>query len=100
MIDHATLVAAGALVRDQKADAWLLAVHVQPGARKTESAGLHGDRLKVRLTAPPVDGKANKALEAWAAEAFGVRKSDVELIRGQTSRRKTLRLAGYSAPPS
>lgn len=72
--------------------AWLLHVHVQPGVKSTEAAGLHGDRLKVRLAAPPVDGKANKALIEWAADYFGVAKSAVELVRGQTSRQKTLRI--------
>lgn len=72
--------------------AWLLHVHVQPGASTTQAAGLHGDRLKVRLAAPPVDGKANKALVAWAADHFGIPKAAVELVRGQTSRQKTLRI--------
>lgn len=76
----------------RKGDVWLLAVHVQPGAKKTESAGLHGDRLKVRLAAPPVDGKANKVLIAWVADAFGIKKAAVTLLRGHASRQKTLEL--------
>jgi len=84
------LIAAGAAVRTK--DGVLVGVHVQPGAKKTEAVGMHGDRLKVRLAAPPVDGKANKALIAWAAKHFGLKKADVELIRGQASRQKTLRL--------
>ena len=83
---------AGALQTDHKDGTMLLHVHVQPGARRTEVCGLHGDRLKVRLAAPPVDGKANKALIAWAAAFFAVPKSRVELVRGQASRQKTLRI--------
>ena len=91
------LLAAGVAVHERPrkgrpAGAVLVAVHVQPGAARTEPAGLHGDRLKVRLTAPPVDGKANKALIAWAAGHFGVAKGSVELVRGASSRQKTLRV--------
>ena len=49
-----------------------LTLHVQPGARKTEVAGEHGDCLKIRLAAPPVDGKANTALLSWLADCFVV----------------------------
>lgn len=65
-------------------------VHVQPGAKTTSSAGIHGDAFKIRLAAPPVDGKANLALIAWFAKTLGCPQSAIELIRGQTSRRKTL----------
>ena len=52
-----------------------LPIHATPGAKRTEAAGAHGDALRVRLGAPPVDGKANAALIAWAANAFGVPKA-------------------------
>ena len=68
----------------------LLTVHVQPGAKTTSCAGIHGDALKIRLQAPPVDGKANQALIAWLAKTLGCPQSAIELIRGQTNRRKTL----------
>jgi len=68
----------------------LLTVHVQPGAKTTSCAGIHGDALKIRLQAPPVDGKANQALIIWLAETLGCPKNRIELIRGQTSRHKTL----------
>ncbi|HIA04193.1 MAG TPA: YggU family protein [Myxococcales bacterium] len=71
-----------------------LHVHVQPGAKNTELVGLHGERLKVRLKAPPVDGKANKELVKWAAAYFGVGKSRITLIRGLSSRQKTLQIEG------
>ncbi|WVH08902.1 MAG: hypothetical protein EoVTN8_185 [Fluviibacter phosphoraccumulans EoVTN8] len=67
-----------------------LTVHVQPGAKTTACAGVHGDALKIRLHAPPVDGKANQALIAWLAKTLDCPPSAIELIRGQTSRHKTL----------
>lgn len=67
-----------------------LTLHIQPGAKKTEVVGLHGDALKIRLAAPPVDGKANAALIGFVAERLGLAKSAVSLKSGQTSRRKVL----------
>ena len=67
-----------------------LTLHIQPGAKKTEVAGLYGDALKIRLAAPPVDGKANDALIEFVAERLGLAKSAVSLKSGQTSRRKVL----------
>jgi uncharacterized protein (TIGR00251 family) len=69
-----------------------LTLHIQPGARKTEIAGPHGDALKIRLAAPPVDGKANAALIEFVAERLGLPKSAVRLVSGQTSRRKILEI--------
>ncbi|MFZ2854558.1 MAG: DUF167 domain-containing protein [Rhodocyclaceae bacterium] len=74
-----------------------LTLHIQPGAKKTEVAGLYGDALKIRLAAPPVDGKANAALLGFVAERLGVAKSAVMLKSGQTSRRKVLEAAGAPA---
>jgi uncharacterized protein (TIGR00251 family) len=65
-----------------------VAIHAAPGAKRTEATGAHGDALKVRLAAPPVDGKANQALQAWLALSFGLRQNAVELLSGQTSRAK------------
>lgn len=67
-----------------------LTLHVQPGAKKTEVVGLHGDALKIRLAAPPVEGKANAALIGFIAERLDVPRSAVRLQRGQTSRHKVL----------
>ena len=69
-----------------------LTLHIQPAARKTEVAGLHGDALKIRLAAPPVDGKANAALLEFVAERLGLPRSAVQLKSGQTSRRKVLEI--------
>jgi uncharacterized protein (TIGR00251 family) len=73
-----------------------LTLHIQPGAKKTEFAGLHGDALKIRLAAPPVDGKANEALVRFVANALGLPRSAVQLKSGQTSRHKVLAVIGAS----
>jgi len=65
-----------------------LSVHVQPGAKRTEIAGVHGAALKIRLAAPPVDGKANAALLAFIADRLRVPKARVCLKSGQASRNK------------
>lgn len=72
----------------------ILTLHIQPGAKKTEVAGPHGAALKVRLAAPPVDGKANAALLAFIAGKVGAGKAAVQLISGQASRAKKLRITG------
>jgi uncharacterized protein (TIGR00251 family) len=80
----------------QSGDDVVLVLHVQPGAKKTEVAGQHGDSLKIRLAAPPVDGKANDCLVAFLAETLGVAKSRITLVAGASSRAKRLRVAGVS----
>jgi len=71
-----------------------LTLHIQPGAKKTEIAGLYGEALKIRLAAPPVDGKANAALIDFVAQRLGLPKALVSLKSGQTSRRKVLEVHG------
>ncbi|MCC4115422.1 DUF167 family protein [Aromatoleum toluclasticum] len=75
----------------------VLTLHVQPGAKKTEFVGLHGEAMKIRLAAPPVDGKANAALCAFLAAFCNVPKSAVALISGETSRAKRVRVDGATA---
>ena len=70
----------------------MLVLHVHPGAKRTEVAGVHGGALKVRLAAPAVDGKANAALVRWLAEVFGVAQRNVELLRGERTRAKLVRV--------
>ncbi|HEX5636474.1 MAG TPA: DUF167 family protein [Gammaproteobacteria bacterium] len=70
----------------------LLNIKVQPRASKDELAEIIGDCLKVRITAPPVDGAANKHLIAFLANIFKVSKSQVTLISGETGREKRLRV--------
>jgi uncharacterized protein len=69
-------------------DKVVLELHVQPGAKRTEFAGRHGERLKVRLAAPPVDGKANAALIEFLAEHYGVPRRNVTIEAGHASRQK------------
>lgn len=69
-----------------------LTLHIQPGAKQTGFAGLHGEAMKIRLAAPPVDGKANAALCAFLAEFCGVPKSAVTLVSGDTSRARRVRI--------
>jgi hypothetical protein len=80
-------------------DALVLDLHVQPGAKRTEAAGRHGDRMKIRLAAPPVDGAANDELVRFVAEAFGVPKRNVEIVSGATSRQKRVRVTGATTRP-
>ena len=70
----------------------LLDCHLQPGAKRAEFAGQHGERLKIRISAPPVDGKANDALIRFLADAFAVSRQQVSLLSGQSSRQKRLRI--------
>jgi uncharacterized protein len=73
-----------------------LAVHVIPGAKKDEFAGKFGDAIKIRLTAPPVEGKANKALLNFLAKKLKVKKSQLEIVAGESSRDKLVAVIGLS----
>lgn len=72
----------------------VLTLHIQPGAKTTGVVGPHGNALKIRLAAPPVDGKANTVLLAFIAAKTGVGKAAVELLSGQASRAKRVRVVG------
>lgn len=74
-----------------------LALHVQPGASRTEAVGRHGDALKLRLAAPPVDGKANATLVAWFADFLNVPKARVEILVGASGRKKLVRISQVAA---
>jgi uncharacterized protein len=71
----------------------LLRLSVVPNARRTEVDGLHDGALRVRLAAPPIEGRANAALVAWLAKSLGVPRRDVEVLRGESSRRKQVAIA-------
>jgi len=75
-------------------DGVTLRLHIQPGAKKTEVVGMHGEALKIRLAAPPVDGKANDCLIAFLADQLGVAKAAISLVGGDTSRAKRVRVSG------
>jgi uncharacterized protein (TIGR00251 family) len=89
--------------RREDGGALVLRLHVQPGARRTEVAGAHGvgaaARLRIRLAAPPVDGKANAELRRFLAAAFGVPARAVTLLHGETSRQKTVQITGPALRP-
>lgn len=70
----------------------VLVIHAQPGARESAFAGLHGESLKVRLAAPALEGRANKELCRFLAAAFGVPQGAVELLSGEGSRHKRVRV--------
>lgn len=78
---------------------WIVLVHVQPGARRTEVAGLHGAALKVRVAAPALEERANGALVAFVAERLGLARREVTLESGGKSRQKRLRIASAAADP-
>ena len=71
-----------------------LTVHVQPNAKTTELAGLHGEALKIRLAAPPVDGKANAELIRFLADLLEVKRGQVEIVAGTSGRSKRVAVAG------
>ena len=75
------------------AELCVLDLSVQPGARHTGIDGLHDGALRVRLAAPPVDGKANSQLLAWLATELRCSKRDLQLLRGEASRRKQVQVA-------
>ena len=72
----------------------ILDLHVQPGASRSEFAGRHGERIKVRLAAPAVDGRANEALVGFLAAYFGVPRRNVRIAAGSRSRRKRVVIEG------
>ena len=72
----------------------ILELHVQPGASRTEFAGKHGERLKVRLKEKATDGKANDALIEFLAAHYRVAKRDVRIVSGLKSRQKRVVIAG------
>jgi len=72
----------------------ILDIRVIPRASKTQIVGMHDGALKVRIAAPPVDGAANAELVKLLAKAFGVSKSSIEIISGETSKTKRIRITG------
>ncbi len=78
-------------------DGVLLAVKLQPRASKNEILGALGEELRIKVTAPPVDAAANEALVRLLAETFDCPRGKVELVRGHTSRHKTIKLHGLAA---
>jgi uncharacterized protein (TIGR00251 family) len=74
-----------------------LTIKIVPRARKNQIAGIEGDALKIRLNAPPVEGKANDALVEFLAKTLGIARAQIEIVAGHTARRKIVRVRGISA---
>ncbi len=85
-------------VRQAGSGDWRIRVHVQPGAKRDELAGLFQESLKIRLSAPAVDNKANEALVIFWAGLLGLKRSQVSLVSGQSSRNKVLRVLAETEP--
>lgn len=78
----------------------LLNLYIQPKASRDQIVGLHGDELKVAITAPPIDGKANAHLSKYLAKAFKVPKSDVHILKGELGRHKQVRISAPKNVPA
>ena len=76
-----------------------LVLHVQPGAKRSEIVGLHGEALKIRLAAPPIEGRANDALLKFIAGLFAVPLRNIELKQGGQSRHKVVAVTGSKIAP-
>jgi uncharacterized protein len=84
-------------IRDTR-EGCVLSVRVHPGARKNAITGVHDGGLKISLTTPPADGRANEALIAFLADRLGVPRARISLLTGASSRSKTLRITGLTVP--
>ena len=76
-----------------------LLVHAQPGAKRTEISGVHGDALKIRVAAPANEGRANEAIAQYLAGRFGVARRAVRLMKGEKSRAKRFEVRGGAMTP-
>jgi uncharacterized protein len=81
----------------QRTDGICISLKVQPRASRNEIAGLIGNELKMKVTAPPVDSAANEAVLEFLAETFGCARNQLELLRGATSRHKQILVRGLTA---
>ena len=84
----------------QEKDTVIIQVYIQPGAKRTEIAGLHGEALKIRLASPPIEGRANDMLIKYIAVLFNVPIRQVELKRGDKSRHKKIAIQGSNIDPA
>jgi hypothetical protein len=85
--------------KDSNGQRLILTLHIQPGAKRTEAMGLHGDALKIRLAALPVEGAANSALLEFLAGVFDVPQRQVSLRHGTSSRRKVVEIREAALGP-
>ena len=78
----------------ETSDGLVLSLHCQPGAKASKVVGLHGERLKLQLQAPPLENRANEALVAWLADQLSLPRKQIELLTGHTSRQKRVLVRG------
>jgi uncharacterized protein (TIGR00251 family) len=78
----------------------IVSIHAQPGTKRTEIQVVHGDALKIRIAAVPVEGKANAELVRFLAAIFRVRQRDIELLTGESARAKQFRIHGSKIAPA
>lgn len=83
----------------QQSETITINVYVQPGAKQTQIAGVHGDAIKIRLASVPIEGRANEALLKYVAQLFDVPQRQVALKRGHKSRHKTIVIDGSKIDP-
>ncbi len=84
------------LIISEKPEGCLLKCWIQPRSSRNAVIGIHGDALKIALTAPPVDGKANKELLKFIAKYFKLSKSSVQIVSGDSSRSKMILISGQN----
>ncbi|HEY9397172.1 MAG TPA: DUF167 domain-containing protein [Burkholderiales bacterium] len=82
------------------ATGYIVAVHAQPGAKRSEISGLHGERLKVRIAAPPLEGRANEALIEFLAQRLGLPRSKLRVLKGLQGRAKLVEIADSEIDPA
>ena len=81
----------------ERSETSAVTVHIQPRASRTEIVGWHGDAIKIRIKAPPLEGAANRELQRFLARQLGVASSAVQLLSGASSRRKRVAVEGFTA---
>lgn len=72
-----------------------LHLFIQPKSSKNEVVGIHNGEIKIKITAPPIDGRANEGLVEYLSDLFDVPKRDIHLVKGETGRHKTVDIAGF-----
>jgi len=85
------------LTISEKDGSAVFSVRVKPGGKKNEVIGVHDGALKLSVTAPPIEGKANRAVTKFVSQLLGVAPSRVDIISGESSRTKRVRIEGLSA---
>ncbi len=82
------------MIKNSKESSVTIEVLIQPRSSRDEIAGIHDGRLKIKISAPPIEGKANERLTEVIGKVFGVPKSSVDIVRGKSSKIKTLKIYG------